>query len=207
MKLTKIIPQHPAEFNIYASCGLIQNENIRIIYQRFGNLESSLHPAGQLPNLGIALGCEAKLFQKAFNGWCRFFLSDSVIPCLEVEEFFDGEEPVTGEVLRRNANLRARVAKVPNDVFTENGDVSTLEFYQSGDDSDGSSLAGTIGSQQTVKLPGVNSEVNPAEGRDIVIRLGKVTDFNGCGHDWNLSHPAVKIRVFVKRRLTGVYPN
>jgi len=122
-------------------------------------------------------------------------------------EFFDGEEPVTGEVLRRNANLRARVAKVPNDVFTENGDVSTLEFYQSGDNSYGSSLPGAVRSQQTVKLPGVNSEVNPAEGRDIVIRLGKVTDFNGCGHDRNLSHRAVKIRVFVKRRLTGVYPN
>jgi hypothetical protein len=45
------------------------------------------------------------LLQKPFDGGGSFFLSDSVVSRLEVEEFFDGEEPVAGEVLRRNTNL------------------------------------------------------------------------------------------------------
>ena len=203
MQTTKVVPQHPPEFNIHTGCGLIEDENVGVVYQRLGNLEAALHSSGQLPNLGIALSCKSKLLQKPFDGGRSFFLSDSVVSRLEVEEFFDGEEPVAGEVLRRNADLRTRVTVVPNDVFTEDGDSSALEFNQSGNDTYGCSFPGAVRSKQTVKFSRLNCKVNPAQGRDILIHLGEVTDFNGSGHDWNLSHWEGKIRVFVKLRLTG----
>ena len=134
-------------------------------------------------------------------------MSDSVVSRLEVEEFFDGEEPVAGEVLRRNTNLGASVAVVSNDIFTEDGDSSSLEFNQSGNDTYGCSFPGAVRSKQTVKFSRLNCKVNPVQGRDILIRLGEVTDFNGSGHDWNLSHWQGKIRVFVKQILTGTMKN
>ncbi len=113
-------------FDLQASAGvepagrLVQDQDRRIMHQRFGQAQALLHAAGEAIDKIIPLVGQVQQFQDIANHLLPFRLGDLVSDGKEIEKFPDFHTVVDPEVVRHVAHTTADAERVARDAVPVN---------------------------------------------------------------------------------------
>ncbi|MNZ81249.1 hypothetical protein D3C78_999090 [compost metagenome] len=161
---------------VEAGAGLVEQQELRLVQQRAGDL----HPAAvaaveRAHRLAAAFGeLLAPQFQLDALGGQR--ARQAVQGGVVAQVLLDGQVQIEGALLEHHADLRQRAARLLADRAVAEADVAFLQVVEAGEQGDQGRLAGAVGAEQGVEASGHQGEV------ELDQRLARAVGEADAGH-------------------------
>ena len=175
------LPHVLAQFDVDAGGRLVEEQDLRLVRQRFGDQHAPLHAAGQRDDLGVLLVPQRQRAQHLLDMRRVARLAEQA--AAEADGAPDALEGVGVQFLRHQPDHRARRAVVLEDVVAVDRDLAGGRNQNAADDADQRRLAGAVGAEQGEDLATFDVEIDllqrPEPGR---VGLGEIFDGNDGLH-------------------------
>ena len=176
------LPHVLAQFDVDTGRRLVEEQDARLVRQRFGDQEPALHAAGERPDFIALLVPQRQIAQHLGNEIGIVTLAEE--PAAEGHRPPHGLESIGRQLLRHEADQRARVAIVLDDVVPIDGDFALRGIDDPAYDVDQRRLAGAVRPQQGEDFTIVYVEIDVLESAKAGgIGFRDVRDGNDRLHD------------------------
>src|SRR5437764_3240081 len=147
-----------ARLGIEARCGLVENQQLRIVDQRARKREAPLHPARERAYLRVAARCESREVEQSRNARIERRAVDLEIAAVDAQIFGDGEIRIEIVDLRNDADAYARFARRLRHRLADHFERAAVRLDQSEAAAKRRCLAGAVRSEQSEAFPAANGE-------------------------------------------------
>src|SRR5690606_19318366 len=171
----------------------VEDEELGSVQQADADVETALHPAGELLGGAVGTAVEADELQHVRDAAGEVVPAQPLETTEEAEILARGELGVDREVLRDEADAAPDGHVLGSDRLARDGDRSGVGADEPGDHGDRRGLAGAVGTEQTVGLTRSNVERDAVDRR----QLPEASDESVHGEDvargriWHESPSAV----------------
>jgi hypothetical protein len=174
---------------IEADRRFVEDEQVRPVHQRLGQLEATHHAAGVRRGEPVGDLGEVDEVQHLLDPGGAFFPRDVEQPGEPGDVLPAGERTFDGQLLRHVPEAAAHRHGAAPDVHAEHLDVALLQRQQRVDQPDGGGLPGSVRPQQPETLTGGDRQVESVDGDVFAEPIGDAGELDRVRHATHNSSP------------------
>ena len=161
---------------IQASGRLIEQQQARVVDQRTGQAQPTLHTAGQFARLGIRLVRERGEFQQTRNTGPNLRIFHAKVAAINQQVFSAGEIRIQGVKLADHAELRLDGQCIPRHLPAQCLDLAGVWHRQAQAHADGGGFTGAIGADHAQAFTCGDTKREPVNHLGGAIAFGQIAD-------------------------------
>ena len=177
-----LLPDGQPGGGVESGGGLVEEEHLRPVHERAGEVQPPLHPAGV--GLGAPVGGvgQPDQLEQLVGPVAPRRAMDPVQPALELEQLASGLHRVEADLLERDADAPPHLIAVVHHVVTCHRSGPRRRRQQGAEHPHDGRLAGAVRAQEAEDLALGHPEVDSAHGLDSALEgAGQVSRFDGRG--------------------------
>ncbi|MNP01486.1 hypothetical protein D3C76_933040 [compost metagenome] len=183
VQLGEEAPHRTAQLDIDPGGRLVENQQARLMDQRPGNHQPTLHAPGQRTRLHIALVPQAQLGQVLLGAFLGQLGRDAVVTGLGHDDVEGLLELVEVELLGHHAQAALERRRFAVQIVAKHIDAAAGLVDQGREDANGGGFAGTVGAEQSEEITFGDVQINALEGlKAVAVGFGQLSDGQGRTH-------------------------
>ena len=164
--------------------GLVEEQHPGLVEERGGQRQLLVHAPGELVGAPVHEALEPRDGEQPLGPLPEDVARQDVEAREELEVLHDREVPVEAVLLRQEPERLADLAARPR-VHPEHAGLPGVEVDEPGQRADGGGLAGPVGADEPVELPGPDREGHPGERLDLAEALLHAARLEGRLHHFS----------------------
>src|ERR1035437_7625260 len=174
----EVLPKVAPGAGIEAGRGLVEEQNLRMVEQAFGQLDAALHTAGKCFHAVAGAVQQSYTREYLCDSLLEFGAAQPVEMSLMPEIFIGGELGVDALGLEDDADVAAQGAGLANGVQAGDHGAAGSRNHERGKNSEQSGLAAAVRTEKTEEFGGANVERDAVERDAILVAMHEIANGN-----------------------------